>query len=356
MKFVQTLTLAATGIGAVVAARKLRESRKMNFLGRSVVITGGSRGLGLLLAREFAAEGAKLTLIARTEADLERAQRELQAHGADDVQIIACDVRSRHEVRQALARVVEQYGRIDVLINNAGIISVGPVEHQSLDDFENAMAVHLWGPLYTIQAAVPYMRRQGGGRIVNISSIGGKVAVPHLVPYSASKFALVGLSDGLRAELAKDGIRVTTVAPGLLRTGSPPNVYIKGQHQKEYAWFAISDANPLISIDAQRAARQIVAACRYGDPALTISTQARLLEITNNLFPSVIANMMAFGNRILPAATDAQGNERKLGWDSQSAMAPSVLTRLSDQATIDNNELRGQTPRAIERGKDGDHA
>ena len=339
--FLRLATTTAAGVGAVIGARKLRERRKISFLGRSVVITGGSRGLGLVIARELAIEGAHLTLIARTAADLERAERELTALGAT-VLTIVCDVRSPHEVQQAIAQVIERFGRIDVLINNAGVIAVGPVEHMSIDDFENAMAVHLWGPLYMIQGAVPHMRQQGGGRIVNISSIGGKVAVPHLTPYSTSKFALVGLSDGLRAELAKDGIRVTTVCPGLMRTGSPPNVDVKGQHKPEYAWFAIGDALPGATIDAQRAARQIVEACRYGDPQLIISIQAQILAKLNELTPSLMANVMALTNRLLPGPTGPDGNQTRSGWQSQSSLAPSLLTRLSDRATEENNELRGR--------------
>ena len=119
------------------------------------------------------------------------------------------------------------------------------------------------------------MRRRGFGRIVNITSIGGRVAVPHLAPYSASKFALTGLSDAVRAELAPYGIRVTTVSPGLMRTGSPVNAQVKGQHEAEYAWFAIADSLPGFSIVGRARRRQILSACRYGDPELTITLPAR---------------------------------------------------------------------------------
>jgi NAD(P)-dependent dehydrogenase (short-subunit alcohol dehydrogenase family) len=224
------------------------------------------------------------------------------------------------------------------------VIQVGPIEHMQIEDFENAMAVHLWGPLYTMLAAIPHMKRQGGGRIVNISSIGGRVAAPHLVPYAASKFALVGLSDGMRAELAKDGIKVTTVAPGLMRTGSPPNALFKGQHRAEYAWFSISDALPLLSIDAPSAARQIIEACRHGDPELTITLRARLLAKANALFPGLTARMIALGNRMLPGPTDEAGNEIRSGWQSQSSVSPSILTRLSDRATDQNNQRRDPRP------------
>src|SRR5260370_40570175 len=115
------------------------------------------------------------------------------------------------------------------------------------------------------------MRMCGGGRIVNISSIGGKIAVPDLEPSSASKFALTGFSDGIRAELVRDNIYVTTVAPGMMRTGSHMNARFKGRHDSEFAWFAVSAGAPLISMNAERAARKILAACRRGQPSLTLT-------------------------------------------------------------------------------------
>src|SRR5262249_29078614 len=143
-------------------------------------------------------------------------------------------------------------------VNNAGIIQVGPMETMTLADYQEAMRVHYWGPLYTALAVLPQMKQRRAGRIVNITSIGGKVAVPHLLPYVGSKFALVGLSEGLRAELMKDGILVTTVVPGLMRTGSPRNAFFKGQNEAEYAWFKIGDSIPVLTTSAERAARRIV--------------------------------------------------------------------------------------------------
>ena len=327
----------AFGMTAFAAARRAREARRIDFHGRVVVITGGSRGLGLLLARELADEGARLALLARDEETLERARRELDERGAK-VLALPCDIGDRGAVEAAVERVVAHYGRLDVLINNAGIIASGPVEHMALADFETAMATHFWGHLYLILAALPHLRRRHGARIVNIASIGGQIAVPHLVPYSASKFALVGLSDGLRAELAKDGIRVTTVNPGLMRTGSPPNATFKGQHRAEYAWFAIIDALPISSIDARRAARQILDACRHGDAELTITWQAKAAILANALAPGLVADLMALTNRLLPGPTESEGDAGRTGRESTSPVAPSPLTALSDRATMLNNE------------------
>jgi NAD(P)-dependent dehydrogenase (short-subunit alcohol dehydrogenase family) len=206
-------------------------------------------------------------------------------------------------------------------------------------DFEEAMAIHHWGPFYAMQAAIPYMRQQGGGRIINISSVGGAVAVPHLAPYVASKFAFTGLSDAFRHELAHENILVTTVTPGLMRTGSHVNAHFRGDHRKEYAWFSILGANPLVSISSENAARQILEAGRYGRPSLVITPQARLLILANHLAPGLFSFGMRLFNRLLPKPALQKGDERRLGWDSRSRASPSFLTALADQAIGPNNEL-----------------
>ena len=334
---------AAAGAGALLGSRALRQRNSISFYEKSVVITGGSRGLGLVIARELAAEGANLTIMARSVDEVERAAQDLSERGAR-VLALRGDVRDQQIAQEAIDRAVAQFGRVDVLINDAGVIQTGPVEHMTLKDFEDAMAVHLWGPLYTTMAAVPHMRQQGGGRIVNISSVGGKVAVPHLLPYCTSKFALVGFSDGMRAELAKDNILVTTVCPGLMRTGSHLNALFKGQHRREFTWFSVLDALPITSIDARSAARQIVEACRVGAPQLVVSPQAKMIVYLSALFPDLTAEAMRVMNWLLPGPTTTRGDFVKTGWESQSNLAPSVLTRLADQATQENNGLRGQAP------------
>jgi NAD(P)-dependent dehydrogenase (short-subunit alcohol dehydrogenase family) len=330
----------AAGAAAMIAtSRAARNRHAIEFADRVVVITGGSRGLGLVLARQLGAQGARVCLLARDEAALERARAQLDQHGVAEVFTARCDVRNRADVGSAVQSILQRWHAIDVLINNAGIIQVGPLDHMTHDDFENAMATHFWGPLHLIEECVPAMRRRGFGRIVNISSIGGRIAVPHLGPYCASKFALVGLSDAARAELDQYGIRVTTVSPGLMRTGSPINADIKGQHEAEYAWFAICDALPGLSISAERAARQIIEACRYGDPELTITLQARIAAAANALAPAAVARGLMLVTRLLPGPTGPEGDRLKRGRESESRWAPSTATTLSDRAAMANNEV-----------------
>ncbi len=330
------LGLAAGAAAVFAGARVARRRRAISFTGRVVVITGGSRGLGLVMARQLAAEGARLCLLARSEEELARARAQL---GDGEVMTLRCDVRRRADVRAAVDTILERWSAIDVLINNAGVIQVGPLEHMSTDDFENAMATHFWGPLHLMFESVPSMRRRGFGRIVNIASIGGRVALPHLGPYSASKFALVGLSDAVRSELDQFGIRVTTVSPGLMRTGSPVNADVKGQHEAEYAWFAIADSLPGLSISAEHAARQIIDACRYGDPELTLSIPARVAMVVNHLAPAAVARAMMAVNRLLPGPDGSAGNHRRRGGESTSKWAPSAATVLTDRAAPVNNEV-----------------
>jgi short-subunit dehydrogenase len=235
--------------------------------------------------------------------------------------------------------VCESLGPIDVLINNAGIIQVGPAELMTIEDYEEAMRVHFWGPLYTTLATLPNMRQRRWGRIVNVSSIGGKVSVPHLIPYNVSKFALVGFSEGLRTELAKDNILVTTVCPGLMRTGSPHHALFKGQHRAEFTWFSLGDALPGLSMSAERAARQILQACQRGEAEVVLSLPAKLATTFHALFPGLTADLLGLANTFLLPGPGGIGTTRVQGSDSHSPLSPSWLTTLSDRAAQRNNEV-----------------
>jgi NAD(P)-dependent dehydrogenase (short-subunit alcohol dehydrogenase family) len=322
-------------IGAAVAARlAVRFSRRIDLAGRVALVTGGSRGLGLVLARELLKEGCRVAICARDPLELGRACEEL----GSEVASFACDVADPPRVAGMIEQVIARFGQIDILINNAGVIEVGPLDTMTREDFEETMRTHFWGAVNTTLALLPHMRSRGEGRIVNISSIGGKISPPHLLPYNASKFALTGFSEGLRAELAKENILVTTVCPGLMRTGSPRNATFKGQHRAEYAWFAISDSLPIITISARRAARRIISAMRHGDAEVMLSLTARLASTVHGIFPGYTAEVMGVVNRFLPTPGGI-GTNRALGKESESRFAPSVLTTLTQRAAAQNNEF-----------------
>jgi NAD(P)-dependent dehydrogenase (short-subunit alcohol dehydrogenase family) len=335
----QVLALTAAAIGAYVAMRAAKV-RRYDFARKVVLITGGSRGLGLVLARQLAAEGARVVLLARDEEELQKALTDLSERVPDvDVMAVHTDVRKRYDVERAVALVIERFGRIDAAINNAGIIQVGPMDHMAPSDYDDAMNTHFWGPLHLSLAVIPHMRRQGAGRIVNVSSIGGRIAVPHMVPYSASKFALSGFSDGIRAELARDNIAVTSVYPGLMRTGSPVNAQFKGRQSEEYTWFAIADSLPGLTISAERAANQILRACRRGDAELVVTIPAKLAILARTVAPELFAQVMSAVNGILPAVTGSDGNRTEDGRAAGSGSKSSNILAPMYAAAQRNNEL-----------------
>jgi NAD(P)-dependent dehydrogenase (short-subunit alcohol dehydrogenase family) len=219
---------------------------------------------------------------------------------------VPCDVSDREQVNHLIAQATQRFGRIDILVNNAGIIQVGPLHTATVEDFETALDVMFWGVLYPTLAVLPQMRARRKGRIVNITSIGGMVSVPHLLPYNCAKFAAVGLSEGLRAELGQDGIHVTTIVPGLMRTGSHLHAMFQGQQEREFTWFGLGASLPLLSMSAERAARQIVHATQRGEAARILSLPANLLGRLHGLCPGLITHLLSAANRVLPGEDGAR--------------------------------------------------
>jgi NAD(P)-dependent dehydrogenase (short-subunit alcohol dehydrogenase family) len=277
-----------------------------------VLITGGSRGLGLEIARQICQQAGKVAILARDPNELASAKIDLAARGGEAL-TLECDLLDAAQIQSAVESTLRRFGKIDILINNAGIIEIGPLEHMKIEDFDLAMRLHFWAPFILTMQILPHMRKNGGGRIVNISSIGGKIAVPHLAPYSTSKFALTGFSDAIRAEFAREKIFVTTVTPGMMRTGSQIHAKFKGDHSAEYRWFDISSKLPFASISAERAARKILAATRRRRSALIMPWPARFLIALNGVFPSLTGYIMKVVNRCLPPATNQSGDDARSG-------------------------------------------
>jgi short-subunit dehydrogenase len=317
--------LLACGMGAL-GWRVATRVRAPTLEGQVAIVTGGSRGLGLLLARELAAQGCQLALVARDADELERARADLRARGVEPL-TIPCDVGDQTQVALAVEATLERFSRIDVLVNNAGLITVGPVASMTLEDFEEAMRVMYWGTVYTSLAVLEHMRPRQSGRIVNITSIGGKVSVPHLLPYSSAKFAAVGFSEGLRAELAGTGISVTTVVPGLMRTGSHINAMFHGDAEREFSLFSLAASLPVVSMDAERAARRIVQAARCRDAELILSLPARALALGHGVAPGLTTEALSLVNRaFLPH--DAHGKAQP-GHEAEQQLDSSALAALT---------------------------
>lgn len=328
---------AATGVGLFMVARAVvKELTKFDVKGKVVLITGGSRGFGLVLARHLGARGARLAICARSADALELARQDLEARGTQVIAMTA-DVTHHEEVKALVRDVINHYGHLDVLVNNAGIIQVGPQDLMSLEDYELAMRTNFWAQLYAMLEVIPHFINKGQGRIINITSIGGKLAIPHLLPYTVSKFAAVGLSEGMHAELKKYNILVTTVVPNLMRTGSPLHAYVKGEFEKEYAWFKHADANPLLSQDPDKTAERVIGALEYGESEVTLSLQGKLATLVKGLAPGWINLLMSAANLLLPdSATGSYASVK--GWQAESARSQGPVSRLSDKAAARNNE------------------
>jgi len=318
-------------------------SRRASYRGKSVVITGGSRGLGLDLARLLVKEGAKVTLVARDPDELDRAKQDLeplaQTHGGD-IFWANCDVTDPVHLDTAFAEARARFGGIDMLINNAGVITVGPFETLDKQDFESQMNVHLNAVVQATRLIRPYFHMQGEGRIINITSVGGKIPVPHMSSYCASKFAAAGFSEAVRGELRKENIFVTTAYPGLMRTGSPIQGIFKGDQEKEFAWFAFGDNTPGLSISAERAARRILEAARDGQASVIVGVPAKAGALFHALLPETFAVFSSSMGRMLPSGTS---HERRTGATSQGLLARAgwwmePIRRIADQAAIRHNQ------------------
>ena len=297
--------LAMGVVGAAIAATATlaAANRRRAVLGKVVVITGGSRGRGLQIAEVFGKNGAHLVLAARDADELSEALAVLHGRGAisnsGTALTVVCDVTKPENCVHLVEQTINRYGRIDVLINNAGIIDVAPFQDQPLQAFEESMQINFFGALHTIRAALPHMQRSRSGSIVNIGSIGGKIGVPHLLPYVASKYALTGFTQGLRAELAGTGVKVTLVNPGLMRTGSHVNARFGGDSQAEYDWFSLGAMLPGASISARSAAQRIFNATVDGRAEITITPQAWLAARIVGVAPGFAANAAGLLTRTL---------------------------------------------------------
>ncbi len=292
---------SALGFGLLALGLKLFPFKPdFNFRNRSVIITGGSRGLGLALAQEFLNEGAQVSILARDQEELEKARKLLKDRTGLMPSIYVCDVTIAKDLSQTFSNIHSAVGEIDILINNAGAVMAAPIEAMDPVDYHSLMDIHFFAIQNACDMLIPYFKQKGEGHIVNISSIGGKIPAPHLSSYTASKFAVGGYSQTAAAELHQYGIKVTTVYPGLLRTGSPVQGIFKGDAEKEYAWFSLSDHTPGLSTSAITAAQEIVNAVRFGQTELVISLPAKVAKLGFSLFPEIFTSMMSLANRFLP--------------------------------------------------------
>jgi short-subunit dehydrogenase len=305
------------------------------------VVTGASRGLGFLMARELADRGYDLVVNARSADGLAASASSLRSRGVQVVEV-AGDVGVEADARRVVETARERFGRLDLLVANAGIIQVGPAEAMRSADYATAMDAIFWGVVHPVLAALPALRERRG-RILVVTSVGGKLPAPHLLPYVAAKHAAVGFAEGLRVEMAQHGVSVTVGVPGLMRTGSPQNALFTGDQSGEHAWFAIADSLPLLSMDAERAAKRLVAATLRGTPEVILTPAAKLGARVHGIAPATTLRLLTLAVRLLPS--DGTPRPTRPGHAvSGSGRLLRAVTTLTRRAARHTHEYADPTP------------
>lgn len=291
----------------------MSQTSEHSLSGQTALVTGGSRGLGLLMADQLAARGCTVIIAARDADELASAQKKL-LHRRPDVAVhtFVCDVREQEAVHAMFRTAHDTCGGPDIVIANAGIIQVAPLEAIGAKEFRDAMDTMFMGAVHTCLEALPYLRAsEQGGRLAVISSVGGLLGVPHLLPYAAAKAAAGVLAEGLHAELAASGVSVTAVYPGLMRTGSHLQAEFGGSHSKEFGWFSAVAGAPLVSMNAQRAAERIVKAVLRRRTRLVLTPLARAADLAHGMAPAVTTRLNGVVARMLPQAAPGRPRLRR---------------------------------------------
>ncbi|MGW2346937.1 SDR family NAD(P)-dependent oxidoreductase [Streptomyces sp. NPDC001661] len=304
------------------------------------LVTGGSRGLGLFIARHLAERGCSVTIAARDTAELERAAAQLRQETGATVRVAVCDVRDRAAVRE-LMRVTHERDGLDIVIANAGVIQVAPLDAFGTEEFSDAMDTMFYGALHTSLEALPYLRRSRG-RLALIGSVGGLLGVPHLLPYSCAKAAVGALAEGLHAEAAAAGVSVTAVHPGLMRTGSHRQAEFGGDASAEFGWFSAAAGAPLLSMDADRAARRIVDAVIKRRARLVLTVPAKAAQLAHGVAPGLTTRLNVLVTELLPSASGRgafrQGREVDLPRNPIARRIRAWASARNDRAVQDANQ------------------
>ena len=263
-------------------------------IGRVAVVTGASKGIGAAIAEALAAEGCRLVLAARSADRLEEMAEELRARYRVEVLSVPTDISDERQARSLIETAADHFGCVDILINNAGMGIYGAIDELNLDDLRHVFEVNFFGPLAALQAAVVLMRRQGGGTIVNVSSIVGRFPQPLGGGYTATKFALQGASGAARAELKRDNIELILVCPGLTETEFSQNsrISVPGAEHRQGERHSLGRG-----VDPAMVGRRTVKAIRRGEREVYITLFDRFLVLAATLLPGLFQWALVYVTR-----------------------------------------------------------
>jgi len=252
-----------------------------------VLITGAASGIGQATAIEFAGRGADLVVSDINETGLARTVSAVRAKGRRALGL-RIDVADAGQVEAMIDSTLQEYGRIDILMNNAGVALAGEMRHLALKDWEWIMGINLWGAIYGIHYAPPHMIQQGSGYIVNVASSAGLIASPGMSAYTTTKFGLVGLSEVLFNEVRRHGIGVTVVCPGFVRTPIFSKTEVRGIKDDDQA----RKVPPFIGITQETCARNIVEAVRKNKPLIIPGPEMKFLYGCKRFAPGIYKGLI----------------------------------------------------------------
>jgi len=247
-----------------------------SFQNNVVVITGGSTGIGRATAIEFAKKNANIVLVSRNKEKLEKLEKELQKFNVS-VLVCICDVSDKYQVLEMTNTVLEKYGSIDILINNAGFAIYGSVSELTIEEIQSQMETNYFGMIYCIKNFLPSMLEKKSGHIVNVASVAASFGLPGIASYCASKFAMLGFSEGLKHELSKSGVGITVVSPIMVRTNFFDHPSF--QHMPKYSSISLSD---------KTVAKAILRAANSPRLEIIIPSVVRCAIWIKNTFPYLI--------------------------------------------------------------------
>lgn len=272
------------------------------FSDKSVVVTGASSGIGHDIGLAFGEQGARVAILARRGALLEELARKInQASGK--ALALDCDVTDRARVFSAIERVKKAFGAVDILVNSAGVLISDPVEEMRPEDLEKMMAVNVFGALNTMQAVLPAMRKARSGSIVNISSLAGRRGLSPIGGYSATKFALVGMTEALRIELFNSGIKVSLVMPGMIDTPMTHGTLLREDSLKALP--------AMMAMPARWVTWAVLAAAAFGLREVDVPPGAAIVEKLASLLPGVTDTVLSISTRIVQGAGTLMGGSSK---------------------------------------------